>query len=450
VSDAAEKSRTRRARGLLSSLVIDRRPLRVPAYRRLWTSTIVTAIGSQFTAVAVPKQVYDLTHSSGFVGLTGAVALVPLLVFGLWGGAIADTVDRRTVLLVSNAGIALTSAMLWLQAFLGLGSVWVVLVLLGVQQAFFAVNMPTRTAAISRLVPPELLPSAIALGSTVAQFGMVLGPLLAGTLLPVAGLSTLYLVDALALGVTMWAVWRLPPIPPLSGPQRRAGLRDVLDGFRYLAMQKVLLVSFLADIIAMVAGMPRALFPEMAERTFGDPPGGGFALGALYAAVPVGALLCGISSGWLSRVRRHGVAVIVSVCVWGVAMAGFGLSPMLWLAVVFLAIGGAADMTSMVYRSAMLQEAATDEMRGRMQGVFTVVVAGGPRIADVVHGWTAAAAGTAAAAAGGGFLVVAGMIVLAVCVPVFWRYVAPSAAEPPAVTATDEPARPAAEPVDHP
>jgi MFS family permease len=351
------------------------------------------------------------------------------------------------VLLVSNAGIAVTSALLWMQAFLGLGSVWIVLVLLGVQQAFFAVNMPTRTAAISRLVPPELLPSAIALGSTVAQFGMVLGPLLAGTLLPVAGLSTLYLFDAVALCLTMWAVWRLPKIPPLSGQQRRAGLRDVLDGFRYMATQKILLMSFIADIIAMVAGMPRALFPEMAERTFGDPAGGGLALGLLYAAIPVGALLCGISSGWLSKVRRHGAAVVVSVCVWGVAMAGFGLASSLWLAVVFLAIGGAADMTSMVYRSAMLQTAATDEMRGRMQGVFTVVVAGGPRIADVVHGWTAAAAGTTVAAAGGGFLVVVLTVIAAVCVPVFWRYLAPPAVEPepPAMTA-DEAARPAAEP----
>ncbi|TDQ04510.1 MFS transporter [Labedaea rhizosphaerae] len=446
MSAAAQKTRSR-ARGLLSSLIIDRRPLRVAAYRRLWTTTIVTAIGSQFTAVAVPKQVYDLTGSSGFVGLTGAVALVPLLVFGLWGGAIADTVDRRTVMLVSNAGIALTSALLWLQAFLGLDSVWVVLVLLGLQQAFFAVNMPTRTAAIARLVPVDLLPAAIALGSTVAQFGMVLGPLLAGTLLPFVGLSTLYLFDATALCLSMWAVWRLPKIPPLSGPQRRAGLRDVLDGFRYMAAQKVLLMSFLADIIAMVAGMPRALFPEMAERAFGDPPGGGIALGLLYSAIPVGALLCGISSGWLSRLRRHGAAVIVSVCVWGVAMAGFGLASSLWLAVVFLALGGAADMTSMVYRSAILQTAATDEMRGRMQGVFTVVVAGGPRIADLVHGWTAAATGTAAAAAGGGVLVVVLTVVAAACLPVFWRYRAPAAteAEAPAMTA-DEAGRPAAEP----
>jgi MFS family permease len=385
-------------------------------------STAVTAIGSQLTAVAVPKQVYDLTGSSGFVGLTGAVALVPLLVFGLYGGAIADMMDRRKLLLITNTGVAVSSILLWAQAALGLDSVWVVLVLLGLQQSFFAVNMPTRSAAIARLVPAELMPSAMALGATVFTFGSVLGPLLAGALLPVIGLSTLYLLDSVALVLTLWAVWRLPPIPPLSGEIRRAGFRDVVEGFRYLAGRRILLASFLVDIIAMVAGMPRALFPEMAERTFGDPPGGGVALGWLYAAIPLGAFLCGLSSGWLSKISRHGAGVIIAVLVWGAAVAGFGLSSSLVLAVVFLAIGGAADMVSAVYRSSILQSAADDEMRGRMQGVFTVVVAGGPRIADMTHGWTAAGAGTAVAATGGGILVIVLTVLALIWLPSFWRY----------------------------
>ncbi|MET0236024.1 MAG: MFS transporter [Kibdelosporangium sp.] len=401
---------------------MDVRPLRVRPYRRLWMSTAVTAIGSQLTAVAVPKQVFDLTGSSGFVGLTGAVALVPLLVFGLYGGAIADMMDRRKLLLITNTGVAVSSILLWVQAALAVNSVWLVLVLLGLQQSFFAVNSPTRSAAIARLVPAELMPSAMALGATVFTFGSVLGPLLAGVLLPVIGLSTLYMLDSVALVLTLWAVWRLPPMPPLNGEIRRAGFRDVVEGFRYLAGRTVLLASFLVDIIAMVAGMPRALFPEMAERTFGDPPGGGVALGWLYAAIPLGAFLCGLSSGWLSKISRHGVGVIISVLVWGVAVAGFGLSSSLLLAVVFLAIAGAADMVSAVYRSSILQSAADDEMRGRMQGVFTVVVAGGPRIADMTHGWTAAGAGTAVAATGGGILVIVLTCLALIWLPSFWRY----------------------------
>lgn len=424
--EGSDQQVERGIRGLLGSLIVDTRPLRIVSFRRLWISTAITAIGSQLTAVAVPKQVFDLTGSSGYVGLTGAVALGPLLVFGLWGGAVADAVDRRTLMLVTNAGIAVTSALLWLQAFAGLGSVWVVLALLGLQQSFFAVNMPTRSAAIARLLPPELLPPAFALGGTVATLGAVMGPLLAGALLPVLGLSTLYLIDTVALAAALLSVWGLPPMPPSSGAPRRAGLRDVLDGIRYLGVRGVLMASFLLDIIAMVAGMPRALFPEMAERTFAD-PGGGAALGWLFAAIPLGAMLCGLFSGWLTRVTRHGAGTVVAVCVWGLAVIGFGLSPWLWLAVVFLAIGGAADMVSMVYRSAILQESATDEMRGRSQGVFTVVVAGGPRIADMVHGFAAAGVGTATASAGGGVLTVLLAVAAAAILPAFWRYRAPSA-----------------------
>ncbi|HEX2130542.1 MAG TPA: MFS transporter [Actinophytocola sp.] len=410
----------------VARIAIDTRPLRIPAFRRLWVSTAITAVGSQLTTVAVPKQVFDITGSSGYVGLTGAFGLVPLLVFGLWGGAIADAVDRRTVMLVSNTAIAVTSVLFWVQAALGIRDVWLVLVLLAVQQAFVAVNMPTRTAAVARLVPLEHLPSATALTATVSSFGMVFGPLAAGALLPVAGLAVLYLVDAVVLAGATLMIIGLPRLAPLDGVRRRAGIRDIVDGFRYLAAKHVLLASFLLDIIAMVAGMPRALFPEMAERTFGDPAGGGLALGWLYAAIPIGALLCGLASGWLGRIRRHGVGVTLAVCAWGLAIIGFGLAQALWLAVVFLVLAGAADMVSMIYRSAMLQAAATDEMRGRIQGVFTVVVAGGPRVADIVHGWGAAGAGTAAAASGGGALVIVAAVVAVVCLPAFWRYTAPS------------------------
>jgi MFS family permease len=413
-----------RLRGTLA----DTRPLQIPEFRRLFWAGTVTVIGAQMSVVAVPKQIYDLTGSSAYVGLTGAFGLVPLLVFGLWGGAIADAVDRRTMLLVTNTAIALTSLALWAVAVTRVGSVWLVLVLFAVQQGALAMNQPTRGAVLPRILPPERLAAANTLTFSVAQFGAIVGPVLAGALIPLIGLSTLYLLDALALTVSAWANWRLPKLPPLpgeNGARRTAGLRDVIDGFRYVATQKILLVSFLVDIVAMAFGMPRAVFPEAAERTFHDPPGGGMALGLLYASIAIGALAGGLFSGWLHRVRRQGVAVTVAICIWGLGVAAFGLVHSLWLAVTLLAVAGAADLVSAVYRNTMLQVVATDEMRGRMQGVFFVVVAGGPRLADIWHGPAADAFGTGRASTAGGLAVVVLTVVVVGLLPAFWRYRAP-------------------------
>ncbi|MFF9607083.1 MFS transporter [Streptomyces sp. NPDC014684] len=401
---------------------MDTRPLRIPAFRRLWSSTIVTAVGSQLTAVAVPKQIYDITHSSAWVGYASLAGLVPMVLFALWGGAVADTVDRRKLLLVTNTGIAVTSVLFWAQAVTGLDSVVVLMLLLALQQAFFGLNSPARNASIARLVPAAQLPAANALGSTVMQTGLVAGPLLAGVLIPVIGLPELYLIDALALCVTVWAVFRLPALPPLGDrPTRRAGVREIAAGFRYISTRKVLLLSFLADIVAMVFGMPRALFPQLAAETYAS-WGEGLALGVLFAGIPVGAVLGGLFSGVFSRARRHGWMVIGAVVAWGAAIAGVGLSGNLWVAVAFLALAGLADMISMVFRGAILLSAATDDMRGRMQGVFTVVVAGGPRLADVLHGTAGSAFGPRAAVAGGGALVVVVMLALAAAVPALRRY----------------------------
>ncbi|MFF2213797.1 MFS transporter [Streptomyces antibioticus] len=401
---------------------MDTRPLRRPAYRRLWSSTIVTAVGSQLTAVAVPKQIYDITGSSAWVGYASLAGLLPMVVFALWGGAIADTMDRRRLLLITNTGIAVTSVLFWIQAATGLDSVGVLVVLLAVQQAFFGLNAPARNASIARLVPAEELAAANALGSTVMQTGLVAGPLLAGALIPVIGLPELYLIDAFALCVALWAVVRLPALPPLAGAvARRAGLREIVEGFRYIARHKVLLLSFLADVIAMVFGMPRALFPQLAAETYAS-YGEGLAYGLLFAAIPVGAVLGGLFSGTFARARRHGWMVIWAVVAWGAAIAAFGLSAGLWWAVAFLAVAGIADMVSMVFRGAILLSAATDEMRGRMQGVFTVVVAGGPRLADVLHGTAGATFGPRAAVAGGGLLVIVLMLGLAATVPALRRY----------------------------
>ncbi|HEU5475434.1 MAG TPA: MFS transporter [Actinophytocola sp.] len=428
-SDGGSRAEAR-PRSLLGRILIDVRPLRIREFRRLWTTTAVTAVGGQLSAVAVPKQVYDITGSSGWVGLTGAVGLVALIVFGLWGGAISDAFDRRTVMIVSGMGLGITSALLWLQAFAGLASVWVILVLLGVQQACLAVNGPARNAAIPRLVPVDLVPQANALGFTVFMFGMVFGPLAAGALIPVLGLSTLYLIDTVALFLAQIPLFLLPAMPPGTGTSTGAGIRDILAGFRYMATKNVLLASFVIDLIAMVAGLPRALFPEMAQHTFGDPPGGGLALGLLYAAMPIGAVLGGLFSGSVSRLPRQGVVVTFAVILWGAAVIAFGFSTALLLAVLFLAIGGAADLVSAIHRNAILQTAATDEMRGRMQGAFTVVVSGGPRIADLLHGWAATTIGTAATTIIGGTLVIILTIIAVALLPAFWRHIAPTETTP--------------------
>ncbi|MFX1756399.1 MFS transporter [Rhodococcus sp. As11] len=412
-------------------LLADTTPLRTKDYARLWWAGIVTVIGAQMAVVAVPQQIYEITRNSAYVGLTGVFGLVPLVVFGLWGGALADAMDRRKLLLITSAGLGATSLLLWVQAASGLDNVWILLCLFSVQQAFFAVNQPTRAAIIPRLLPTGQIAAATSLNMTVVQFGAIAGPLFAGALIPVVGLPTLYLLDAIFLLATLWAVVRLPAIPPL-GEVTRAGLRAVFDGFRYLSGQKILLASFVVDIVAMVFGMPRALFPQIAHESFGDPAQGGFALGLLFAAMSVGAVIGGVFSGWLPRVQRQGLAVIVCIVLWGVAMVGFGAAVwwaepdgsglLLWLALFFLAFGGAVDMVSAAFRSTMLQTVATDEMRGRLQGVFIVVVAGGPRIGDVLHGAAAAAAGTAVAAAGGGVLVIVGTLVCVVAFPAFVRY----------------------------
>jgi len=418
----------------MKGLLADTRPLAVPHFRRLWTANIVTVIGAQLTVVAVPAQIYAETGSSAYVGLTGVFGLVPLVVFGLWGGALADHFDRRTLLLVTTSGLIGTSALFWLQAALGSGNVWLLLGLFSVQQAFFAINQPTRSAILPKLLTDDLLPAANSLNMTVFQAGAIAGPLVAGAMIPVLGFSWLYLIDTACLFATLWAVLKLPPLPIQGVTGRPPGLRSVIEGIGYLRGHPVLMMSFLVDIIAMVFGMPRALFPEIAHASFAGPSSGGLAFALLFAGIPAGAVIGGVFSGWVSRITSQGKAVVWCIVVWGLAMVGFGVavavadrSPgavawMLSAAVVMLIVGGAADMASAAFRQSILQSSAADEVRGRLQGIFIVVVAGGPRIADVAHGATAAMVGTAVTAAGGGVLVVVLTAAAAVAIPVFWRY----------------------------
>ncbi|WP_206305864.1 MFS transporter [Actinacidiphila soli] len=418
-------------------LLMDTRPLRVAHFRRLWVSSALTAVGSTFTAVTVPLQIYDITGSSAYVGFAAAAALGPLMLAALWGGAVADAVDRRRMLLVTNSGIAFASVLLWAQSVSGLRSVSVIFVLIGLQQGCFGANSAARGAVTPRLVPSYLLPSANALESTVLWFGAVAGPMVAGVLLPVVGMATLYLIDAVALGATLWAVWRLPPLPA-DGLQSagHARLREVLDGLHYLMGRRILLVAFVSDFIAMFFGMPAALFPQVAREEFGGPAGGGFALGVLNATVPLGAVLAGFFSGTFIRVRWHGIAIIASVCAWGAAMIGFGLSARLWQASAFLVMGGVAIFVLSTFRVTVLQTESADDMRGRLQGVMTMVAAGGPWMAEFAHGTVGAVVGTTWAICGGGLFTVIAIFVAVALHPPFWRYQPSIVAEPPVLATT--------------
>ncbi|WP_329519364.1 MFS transporter [Spirillospora sp. NBC_01491] len=410
-------------------MAIDTRPLRHSAFRRLWLGQGVSFIGFQVTAVAVPVQVYDMTGSSFWVGVLGAVNLVPLIVFGLWGGAIADHVDRRRLLFFSSCVTWVSTLLLLAQSLLGIGSLWLIMGVVAVQATGFALSSPTRSAIIPRLLDRELVSAANTLNFTAGQVGMLAGPLFAGVILARWNYSAAYALDAALFTVGLYAALRLPAIPPLGEVTGSPGLRAVFDGLRYLATQPVLMMSFVVDIIAMGVAMPRALFPELADTRFG----GEGAVGWLFAAIAIGAVLGGLLSGWIGRVHRQGVALVVSIVVWGLAVAAAGLAHQLWLAVALLAVGGAADLVSAVFRQTMLQTYAPDEMRGRLQGVFTVVVAGGPRLGDMRAGATAAVAGASVSWVGGGLACAVLVVLVAVAVPALLRYDTRTA-EPVAIT----------------
>ncbi len=412
------------------SWVIDVRPLRGVAYRRMWVGNGVAYFGFQFTSVAVPVEMFSITRSSAWVGLLGIAGLVPLLIFGLWGGAAADVVDRRKLLLASSALAWVATVGLLAHALLGLRNPVVLLALTAVQSAGFAVSSPARQAIIPRIVPADLVPAANTLAYTTTTAGGVLGPLAAGLIFGAwstgAGVTIAYAVDALLFTVSFWATYRLPPIPPAHDDGRTAkptaGIRGIAAGLRFLATQPVLLLSFAVDIVAMVLAMPRALFPEVAEDRFG----GGAAVGWLFAAIAIGSVLGGLTSGWIGRVKRQGVALVIAVVGWGIAVGLAGLAHSLWLMVLLLAVGGAADLVSAVYRQSILQTFAPDRLRGRLQGVFTVVVAGGPRLGDLRAGATADFTGPTASWAGGGFAAAGLAVVLALAFPALLRYRPPA------------------------
>ncbi|QCB96630.1 MFS transporter [Arthrobacter sp. PAMC25564] len=380
----------------MGKFLADVTPLREsPAFRRLWLGSAVSAVGSQLTIVAVSLEVYRLTQDSLYVGLLSIFALVPLVFGGLLGGSVADAHDRRKVALLASSVLWLTTAGLALQAWLELGNVWLLYVLVAVQSGAQAINQPARSAIIPVLVRKELLPAANALSMISFGLSMTAGPLLAGVLVAWIGFGWTYTIDVLSFGFAFWALLKLPPMPP-GEHARPAGLRSVVEGFRFLGTRPNLRMTFVIDLVAMIFAQPRALMPAIGALMIG---GGETTVGILLASTAVGAFLAGLFSGPLGGVRRQGVAVVWSVMGWGASIAGFGLVVLLagrtgaagvtpWLlpAALCCALAGIADSVSAVFRTTILQASTPDHLRGRLQGVFVVVVAGGPRLGDLLAG----------------------------------------------------------------
>lgn len=409
-------------------LFADLTPLRtIPAYRRLWTGLGIGNVGQQMSAVAVGLQVYDITHSSFMVGLVGLFQLVPLIGFGLYGGTLSDAYDRRYVGLVSSLGLWLCAAALLTQSVLQLGSVGVLYAIIAVQSSFFAVGTPARQSIIPRLVPVHLLPAANALGSMTWSLGFSLGPLLAGGIIAATGgVGAAYVVDVVAYTVMVWAVWRLPSLPPIvgvDGQRPKAGWASVREGLAFLRDKRNLTMTFYVDLVAMVFGSPRALFPAIATTWFGGTTSQvALTLGLLSGAGAVGAFASSVFSGPVGSVRYQGRAIVVAVLAWGVFIAAFGFSRWLPLSLLLLALAGAADNVSAILRTTILQAATPDSYRGRLQGVFTVVVAGGPRLGDAEAGAVAGLAGEAVSAVSGGLACIAATLGLIRWRREFWQY----------------------------
>lgn len=401
----------------------DLTPLRTsPDYRRLWFGNTVSWIGQGMTALAVSLQVYDITGSAFSVGLIGFCSLVPLVVFGLYGGAVADTVDRRRLGLFSASGSFLLSVGLMAVTVAGVERVGLLYAVVALQAVCFALNSPARTSMIARLLPAEQLPAANALSSMTSTTGALVGPMLGGLIVGWWGYRAAYTVDAVTFTASLYAMWRLPSMLPDRGEEDEGAVKkraSVLDGLRFLGTRPNLRMTFFTDLCAMVLAHPRALFPVVAVVWYG---GDAKTTGLLVAAPAFGALLGGVFSGWLGRIRRHGLAVVAAVACWGSAIAVFGLTRQLWLGLVLLALAGCADTISMVFRSTMLQAAVPDEMRGRLQGVFIVVVAGGPRLGDFLAGSVADLTSPAVAVTGGGAACVVAVSLLALRWRGFLRY----------------------------
>ena len=408
-------SRRRRLRGI----VIDPAPLRHDRdYRLLWTGQAISVAGRMITQVVLPYQVYVLTNDLLAVGFLSIVQLVPILVFSLGGGAVADTVDRRRLLLITQVGLMISSLALVLLAVVPAPPLVALYTVAFVAAGLGAIDGPARASSIPRLVPPQRLPAAISLNQVVFNASAVIGPAVGGVVLATFGIAAAYLLDVVTYIAAIVALLLMQPIPPAAGVLR-ASLTSILEGFRFVRTRREILATFIVDINAMVFGSPRALFPALALDVFMVGPAG---VGFMAAASGLGAMIAALFTGWTGTVRRPGRAVMIAVGVWGLGITGFGLATFSFpLALLSLAIAAGADVVSAVLRSSMIQVLTPDALRGRVTSIHVLVVTGGPRIGDAESAIVASAIGPSAAVVVGGLLTLGGLGVIHWRMPEFDR-----------------------------
>jgi MFS family permease len=411
----------------VAAVAVDPSPLRESRdFRLLFIGQAVSNAGTMITYVAIFFQAYALSRSSLVVGLVSLTELVPILFMSLVGGALADAVDRRRMVWLTELALCLVVGTLVLNASLPHPQLWVLFVGVAVAAGMDALQRPSLAALVPRLVPRDRLTAAAALEGLRGNLGQIAGPALAGVLIAAVGLPAAYGVDVATFAVSLVALTLMSAVPPAPGAEG-VRLAAMLSGLRYARTRQDLLGSYLVDVNAMFFGMPMALFPQIAS-TFGGPA----VLGLLYTAPSVGSLVATVTSGWTLSVRDHGRAIACAAAAWGVAIVAFGLAPSLWIALLALGAAGAADMVSGLFRMTMWNQTIPDVMRGRMAGIEMISYTSGPALGNLEAGVVSALAGVRVSVVSGGVLCVVGTAVVSALLPRFWRYRAESAA--PGVT----------------
>ena len=401
---------------LLRSVTLDVTPLRTSRdFRLLYTGQFVSMFGSAISYVVLPVQMYQLTRSPFAVGMLGVAEFVPLLALAFLGGALADYVDRRKLIVWSEAGLAVCTAVLAANAWLPEPHAWALFATAALMAALGAIHRPALEALTPRLLPPEQMPAVAALNMVRYSFNHIIGPGIAGVVVATAGAGPAFLLDGatfVVAAVTMLLIRTIPPPTQVDRPS----LRAIAESWRYARGRQELIGTYVLDIIAMFFGMPMALFPAIAEQF----PGA--SVGWFYSMLAVGPLVVSLTSGWTGRVRRHGLAITLAVLVWGVAIVGFGLSRNLWLALLCLAIAGAADNVSALFRMTIWNQTIPDRLRGRMASIEMLSYLTGPYLGNAEAGLVAAAFGLRASVVSGGVLCVAGAALAVWFLPAFIRY----------------------------